>query len=67
MTRELTFDELVVESQYLYVLKSQIGEITKMPRLVTAKCPRQMSCQSLDAFSTAQSVKCVWLHPAPLE
>jgi len=57
MTRELTFDELVVESQYLYVLKSQIGEITKMPRLVTAKCPRQMSCcQSLDAFSTAQSV-----------
>jgi len=46
MTRELTFDELVVESQYLYVLKSQIGEITKMPRLVTAKCPRRMSCFS---------------------
>ena len=56
MTRELTFNELVAESQYL--LKLQSGKITKIPRLVTAKCPRQMSrCQlSLDAFSRAQSV-----------
>jgi len=41
MTRELTFNELVVESQYL--LKLHSGKITKLPRLVTAKCPRQMS------------------------
>jgi len=33
-THELTFDELVVESQYLLTLQS--GKITKVPRLVTA-------------------------------
>ena len=39
------------------MLKLQSGKITKMPCLVTAKCSRQMSCcQSLDAFSRAQSV-----------
>jgi len=55
MTHELTFSELVVESQYL--LKWQSGKITKIPRLVTAKYPRQMSCcQSLDVFSRAYSV-----------
>ena len=55
MTHELTFNVLIVESQYM--LKLQSGKITKVPRLVTAKCPRQMSCgQSLDAFSRAQSV-----------
>ena len=54
-THELTFDELVVESQYL--LKLQSGKITKVPGLVTANCRRQMSCcQSLDALSSAQSV-----------
>ena len=42
MTHELTFDELVIESQYL--LKLQSGKITKIPRFVTAKRPRQMSC-----------------------
>jgi len=43
MTHELTFNELVVESQYL--LKFQSGKITEILRLliVTAKCPRQMS------------------------
>jgi len=51
-THELTFSELVVESRYL--LKLQRGKITKIPRLVTAKCRRQMSrCQLLDAFSRA--------------
>ena len=55
MTHELTLNELVVESRYL--LKLQSGKIKKVPRLVTAKCPRQMSCcQSLDAFSRAQTV-----------
>jgi len=34
MTHELTLNELVVESQYL--LKSQSGKITKIPRLVTS-------------------------------
>jgi len=33
----ITFNELVVESKYL--LKLQSGNITKIPRLVTAKCP----------------------------
>jgi len=33
----ITFNELVVESKYL--LKLQSGKITKIPRLVTAKCP----------------------------
>ena len=51
----INVNELVVESQYL--LKLQSGKITKIPRLVTAKCPLQMSCcQLLDAFSRAQSV-----------
>jgi len=55
MTHELTFNKLVAESQYL--LKLQSSKITKIPRLVTAKCPRQMlCCQSLDAFSRALSV-----------
>jgi len=40
MTHEMTFNELLVESQYL--LKLQSGKITKIPRLVTAKCPRQI-------------------------
>ena len=58
ITRELTFNELVVESQYL--LKLQSGKITLIPRLLTNKC--QISrCQSLDAFSRAQRVTiCVW-------
>ena len=55
MTHELTFSESVVESQHL--LKLQSGKSTKMPSPATAKCPRQTSCcQSLDAFSRAQSV-----------
>ena len=55
MMHELTFNELVVESQYLLTLQS--GKVTKIRRLVTAKCRRQKSCcQSLDAFSRAQSV-----------
>ena len=38
MTHELTLNELglVVESRHL--LKLQSGKITKIPRLVTAKC-----------------------------
>ena len=44
LAHELTFNELVVESQYLLTLQS--GKITKMLRLVTAKCPRQMSVVS---------------------
>ena len=34
MTRELTFNELAVESQYL--LKLQSVKVTKIPRLITA-------------------------------
>jgi len=56
MTRGLTFNELAVESQYL--LKLQSVKVTKIPRLITAKCPRQMSCcQSLDAFSRVQVIR----------
>ena len=55
MTSELTFNELVVESQHLLKFKS--GKIMKIPRLVTAKCPHQRShCQSPDAFLRAQNV-----------
>ena len=55
MTHELTFSESVVESQNL--LKLQSGKSTKMRSPATAECPRQTSCcQSLDAFSRAQSV-----------
>jgi len=42
MMHELTINELVVERQYL--LKLQSEKIQKMSRVVTAKCPRQMSC-----------------------
>jgi len=41
MTHELTFNELVAESQYL--LKLQRGKITEIPRLVTARCLRQQA------------------------
>ena len=34
MTRELTFDELVVESEYR--LKCKVTKFQKIPRLVTA-------------------------------
>ena len=44
MTHELTFNELLVGSEYLLQLQS--GKITKLPRFVTAKCPRRMSVVS---------------------
>jgi len=53
MTHESTFNDLVVESQYMLELQS--GSIKKYPILSQLN-----TSLSLDVFSRAQSDKCIW-------
>jgi len=57
MTHELTFSVSYSCRKSVAVEIAKCQNYKKIPRLVTAKCRRQVSCcQSLDAFSRAQSV-----------